>query len=432
MADLGRFDGTDRAYPMEGGRVAVDVASETSLCPTGLGQIGEGRDAVTQIRIRFNAPEAARAWLHVTWDPGESGVEQFEVAANGGQAVKSRRVDGEATPRERVRQAFPVATAKGANDIVMRYLSGDSGDGLRFRRLALATSAAPLTGQTISPKLAFPTLMAYSSAIGEPGVMIDTPHVRIFAPKRAEEEANVIAGYLVRAYDELFKIVGVHTEYKIVIWHFPEGSEHGWGGTSPDSCLIEYSYPNLMLARQEEWQRYKVPHVSGYIEEMAHNFVNASGARFGWEMIGWSLGARVTETVAGNPVHARAVAETRKAQAATFARYKALGNTVPSDLPYNQCDRIHAHVLWQCEKQYGDSFWRDFFAEIRKEGERLKKPVSGTNDERDDYRNSITVECFDRLERLNFRKRLADAGISATVYVRSLHPEKQGWNRKLQ
>jgi hypothetical protein len=165
---------------------------------------------------------------------------------------------------------------------------------------------------------------------------------------------------------------------------------------------------------------------------MAHNFVNASRAKFGWEMIGWNLGARVTEIVAGNAIHQKQVEETRKGQAETFRRYRAAGNTFPADLPYNQCDRIHAYVLWECEKAYGDNFWRDFFAEIRKEGARLNAAVPGGEDENNNYRCRITVDCFERLKDIDFKERLAEAGISATVDVSSLHPKDPKWNRKLQ
>ena len=74
-----------------------------------------------------------------------------------------------------------------------------------------------------------------------------------------EKEAKIIFRYLVKAYDELYRIVGRHTEYKIVVYHFPENNKHGWGGTS--NCEIGYSYKNLDLASQEEWQKYKIPEI---------------------------------------------------------------------------------------------------------------------------------------------------------------------------
>ena len=108
----------------------------------------------------------------------------------------------------------------------------------------------------------------------------------------------------------------------------------GWGGTS--ECVIEYDYSNLDLDKHEEWTKHKVPHLCGYIEEMAHNFVSATGAQFGWEMVGWSLGMNVCRKVADNPVFQRDVAETRKTQSQTFARFRALNCTFPPDLEPNE------------------------------------------------------------------------------------------------
>ena len=46
------------------------------------------------------------------------------------------------------------------------------------------------------------------------------------------------------------------------------------------------------------------------IEEMAHNFVDAADAQFGWEMIGWTIGVKVTNKVAPNPVFKKHLQET--------------------------------------------------------------------------------------------------------------------------
>lgn len=429
MNELGRFDPTNRAYPIKNGRVVVDVASETSLCPTGLGQIGEGREAVREVSIKYKAAEAGEYWLHVVWNPGGSGTEQFEVSGNGAPAIESRRVNAELAPEKDVAQAFKIAGVEGANEIVLRYLSGD---GLHITRLALTTSAAPLTGQTISSDLKWPTLKAFEKECGEPGMLLENEHVRLFAPKRRERDARIVFPYLVKAYNELYKITGVHTRYKVSVYNFTKGNPNGWGGTGTEACTIEYSEETLDLATQPEWQRFHVPHVAGYIEEMAHNFVNASRAKFGWEMIGWNLGAKVTEIVAPNPIHQNLVNDTRRGQASTFRRYKEAGNTFPRNLPYDQCDRIHAYVLWECEKAYGDSFWRDFFTQIRKDSARLNATVPGGDDQNNNYRCAITVDCFDRLKGTNFKKRLAEAGISATVDISSLHPKNPKWNRKLK
>jgi hypothetical protein len=292
----------------------------------------------------------------------------------------------------------------------------------------LAASPATTTvtaDQPLKPTLKFPTAESYEKEIAEPAVLLQSDHVWLFAPKRKSSEAAIIFKYLVAAYDQLYAIVGVHTKYKIVVYHLPKG----WGGTS--ECVIEYDYSNLDLDKFDEWRRYKVPHVSGYIEEIAHNFVGTTHAQFGWEMIGWNLGVKVTQKVAPNPIFANAVAATRKEQAATFARYRANDFVFPSDLEANLCDRVHSHLLYQCEQRYGPNFYRDFFAEIRKERRALDDAVNIKGDDNiRDARYRITVDCFDRLPRVGFKKLLEQNRISTTIDVKSLHPTDSEWDRR--
>lgn len=209
--------------------------------------------------------------------------------------------------------------------------------------------------QLLKPSLKFKTLAEYETECKEPGVILDSDFVMMFAPKAKAKEAKIIFKYLVKAYDELYRIVGMHTEYKIAVFHFPENNEHGWGGTG--NCEIEYSDKNLDLSSQKEWQQYKVPHVSGYIEEMAHSFVHATKIQFGWEMVGWSIGIQATKKVAKNPIFLRNLQDTRKTQKITFDRYKKGGYIFPEEIPANKCDRIHAYILWICEKEYGRNLW---------------------------------------------------------------------------
>ncbi|MCL4693198.1 MAG: hypothetical protein KJ060_11895, partial [Candidatus Hydrogenedentes bacterium] len=175
------------------------------------------------------------------------------------------------------------------------------------------------------------------------------------------------------------------------------------------------------------------PHVSGYIEEMAHNFVAATKAQFGWEMIGWSIGVHATQAVATNPIFVQHWTETYQGQASTYQRYVAAGFVLPSDVPANQVDRIHAYILSECERQYGVSFWRDAFTEIRKEAQALRDAANaGGDDAIRNKRYQITIECFDRLPGIEFKQMLQNSGISITTDVKSLHPTEPGWNRRLQ
>jgi hypothetical protein len=280
------------------------------------------------------------------------------------------------------------------------------------------------------PDAPFTTAESFSRAIGRPAVLLDSPNVSILAPKDREKAAAIVLPYLVRAYDELHKIVGVHTKYKILIYAYPKGTPGVRGGTS--GCVIKYTDENLDLASQPEWREHRVPHVSGYVEEMAHNFVHASGAEFGWEMIGWPISVKVSQQIAPNPIHQRAVAETHQNQDQTYQRYMAAHQTFPADLRGDQADRIHAYLLRKCEQQYGPGFWHDFFKEVRKEQAAFSAPEAQGDSRGLDVRYRLTVECFDRLPGLKFKKLLARSGISTTVAIQSLKPTQPAWNRKLQ
>jgi hypothetical protein len=279
--------------------------------------------------------------------------------------------------------------------------------------------------QPLKPNLKFPTLKSYETEIGEAGTLLQNDRLLLFAPQRKQREAKILFNYLVKAYNELYKIVGEHTKYRLVVYHLPKG----FGGTG--ECVIEYDYSNLDFEKSEEWRRFHVPHVSGYIEEMAHNFVSTTKAQFGWEMIGWSVGVKAAQKVAGNPIFQKQIGETRKQQDQTYARYKALNYTFPRDIEANLCDRIHAYLLRQCEQKYGPAFWPDFFRAIRKQRGALDAAVHQKGD--DAIRNEryrITVDCFDRLPKLNFKRMLETNGISPTVDVKSMHPTEPGWDRR--
>jgi len=431
VAGDGLFDKTNKAYAIEHGLVTVDIHKtedgqvivDTPGCPTGLGHLASGRENVKQIRFVFQHKQAGDYWLHVAWNPGGSGKEQFEVSCNGRRIAESGVIDGKEDPYRQTHERFRPRLRVGENTITLRQLSGD---GLRFSDIVLCRSH-------LRRGLKFETLASYEAGIEEPGVLLDSPHVRLFAPKRKAVQAKIIFGYLVKAYEELRELVGRETEEKIRVYHFPESTFYGYGGTS--NYKLWYGYKRLDLESDEEWKRHKVPHVSGYIEEMAHNFVHATRAQFGWEMVGWSISAKVSQKVAGNPILRKHIEHTRQKQAQTFKRYRRLGNTWPADIRPNLCDRIHAYILWMCEKRYGPSFWRDVFAEIAKERGRLIAAgrAEGTYDERRNKRYQITLECFDRVMRrknIDFKKQLQTFGISLTEDVKSLHPTKTGWNRK--
>ncbi len=286
-------------------------------------------------------------------------------------------------------------------------------------------SVAENVVQRLDPGLKYADLPAFEATIGQPACLLKSDHVYLFAPKSREEAATIVLPYLQKAYDVLYGIVGVHTQHIIVVYNFPPGHKDAFGGTG--NCTLWYDDTNLDLGRQDEWKKYHVPHVCGYIEEMAHNFVAATHAQFGWEMVGWSLGTIASAAVAPNPILTEDLERTRQKQMETYQRYRGGGFVLPSDIEANKVDRIHAYILWDCEKKYGPNFWMDVFAEIRKEDGALRK----AGDDRD-RRYQITLDCFDRLAGLNFKQRLTSDHISLIRDVKSLKPTEPGWNRQLQ
>lgn len=327
---------------------------------------------------------------------------------------------------------FDLAEA-GGHSATAAFLASKGGKEPQTKAPAVANnkpSQKSEDNEKLKPSLKIKTIEEFEKEIGEPAALLDSANVCFFVPKKREKEAQIVFRYLIKAYDAFYQIVGTHTTYKMVVYAFPKGNPKAMGGTS--ECSIWYDDTNLDLTSQSEWTLYGIPHVSGYIEEMAHNFVSATKAQFGWEMIGWSLGAEVSQKIAGNPILKNQIRSTREGQEQTFDQYIKNGYIFPSDLPPNQCDRIHAWILYQSELKYGPRFWSDFFREIRSEKKTLDDAVSlNDGDKIRNARYQITIACFDRLTGLDFKKTLKASGISLMTDVKSLHPETPGWNRRL-
>ena len=120
----GLFDPTNNAYAINAGIVTVDLARNETYCPTGLGHLASGRTSVKEIELRFDASRAGDYWLHISWNPGGSGKERFEAYCNDVGAGKSKPVDGEEQPYQRIDEQFAVKIKQGPNILKLRHLSG--------------------------------------------------------------------------------------------------------------------------------------------------------------------------------------------------------------------------------------------------------------------------------------------------------------------
>ena len=87
---------------------------------------------------------------------------------------------------------------------------------------------------------------------------------------------------------------------------------------------------------------------------------------------------------------------------------------------------------YKCERQYGPTFWRDYFAELQKEKTHLEETNKLTDGvARSNAQYQICVECLDRLAGLNFKKRLMDYHISTTMDVFAIS-HRPDWNGKYE
>lgn len=135
--DSGFFDNTNNSYEIKNGHVTVDLRNDVVLCPTGLGHLVSGRDSVKEISFLFSNSTDNDYWLHICWDPGGSGKEQFDVSCNSTEIGKSNLADTEEKPNQSIIEKFKVNLNQGENNIAIRHLSGD---GLRFKYIFLSES----------------------------------------------------------------------------------------------------------------------------------------------------------------------------------------------------------------------------------------------------------------------------------------------------
>ena len=421
----GRISLDNKSIIMDGNRAVVDLRKTGSRCPRGIGGPGPNRKVITEVTFRYTPP-CQQSWLHIAWRTGTShnGKEQFDVILNGKKVGSSRLVDQASSLGWRVWECFKLKHKPGVNELLLRRVSGDS---LLFDCLVLsATQQQPVP---VRPFPKTPTLADYEDEIGEDAVQLDDERVRIYSPKRYERESKIVMKYLTKAYNELHRMTGVHTDYKIIVYHFPKEHRYCRGGTS--MCTIRYSYRNLEFDKAAEWNKHRMPHVVGYIEEMSHNFVGSARAIFGWEMIGWNICQEVTQKVAGNSVITSRHKRAREVQKERYEKYMSNNGTIPDDIPHNLSDSIHSHLLWKWRKKCGSRFWPAFFGEIgESRRELLQAMYVGPKEEARNTRYQLTVDALDAVTRGQFKKELTKSHISLTHEISQFQARDPKWRRR--
>ena len=413
-------------------RVVVDLSGRQIHCPIEIGRRttqwtrvstvpGAAKGPSTLEFIFPNRFEPGDYWLHVVWQTPSQHEAQFALFSNESGIGQSRKSAGHA-PYEWNEEKFRVGGNRGDNRIRLKLLTPQSVVRLKDVALCRYDSLAPLP-RPVCPTVVLRSLAEYEEAIREPGLMLDSRCVRLFAPRKMETQARLAFPYIKKGYETFYDMIGMHTNYKLVVYASPQWSPHCWGGTATGATLIPYSYGLLDLDNQEEWKRHRVPRLVGLFEEMGHDFTLGLGTRFGGEAIGMYLSGKVAMQVTGNPYTRDRRQRGRKTLQETMRRYIEGGYVFPEDIPGNVSDRIHAEILYQCEAKYGADFWRNFFTEIRKERDRLRNADGN-------MRYQITVDCFDRLPGLQFRQMLRDLRISDKTSWYSLKPSRPDWDRR--
>jgi hypothetical protein len=412
------------------GRVTVDLENEYATCPHGLGRWVEaqGRKSfVKEIVFRFRSERAGDLRLHVIWNALQKGDDQFAVEVNGEPVGNSRLVDGSRQQNwlQVTREKFSVGINAGDNTLVLRLLSGD---GLRFRNIVLCEQEQIRDlPRAVSPSLEIQSWKAFETVIGEPAVEIDSPFIRMYAPKRRERDARKVFAYLRRTYEVYYGLTGQHTRYKIVVFAFPPECIYNYGGMSQTTCAIYYSFSLLDLVSEDNpfLKKYGVPRIAGVASEMGHAFNGGSGVCFGMEAHGDRISKYVVSKVAPDPRAAEQKRKMIEQMPDTVKRYIEGGYVFPDDVPKNLADRIHRYLLVLCEHRYGENFWPDFFREVRKRRESMQ----AAKDVDEAYR--LTNECFDALPGLEFKKLLQEFHISLTTDCYTL-VRQDPWDRYLE
>jgi hypothetical protein len=188
------------------------------------------------------------------------------------------------------------------------------------------------------------SMTEYESRIGETGLLLEDSNIQMWVPKRYEEHSQVVFKYLQDGYTFMMNLFGNHDmSVKFSIEQYPQGSPYIWGGTDA-AGTIRYSCDNL-IDNTPEWNLYKVPHVVGYYEEMAHCFIHDLGAPGFYEALGLMIGWETALHAASNPYIQQQVDDGYQTCATTTAYY-LMHNTGEPGVPENiYLTRILVHVF---------------------------------------------------------------------------------------
>ena len=220
-------------------------------------------------------------------------------------------------------------------------------------------------------------LATYETRVGENGLLLEDDNLQMWVPLRYENHSRIIFDYLETGYGNLSSMFGAHEyPYKFSVEHYPSGSPYFWGGTDARGT-IRYGYSNLE-DDTPEWNNYRVPHMIGYYEEMAHSFAYDFGiVDDGWgggfsvgfyETLGLMIGAEVTLRAAYNPYTETLISNNYQLFNETATHY-LLHNEGPPGVPSNIWPtRVFSHIFkTEVVDVYGWNAFADTFSRFQLE-----------------------------------------------------------------
>lgn len=356
--ELRRDDSKPDRPPIADGVVTVRIGDPDLKFPRYLNELG-----VKTIRIKFTDTGGERRKLSVVWTGGSQGPDKFAVSADGIPAGVSRTLDSQRFPYLWQRDDFTLKLSAGSEHVVEiasipEFSSAVELAGIRLS-LVDAPDYQPLCYESIG------SLDAYEESLGAKGIMIDSAHICLFAPKESEAEAKALSAFLEQAYSEMKAIYGMDTLFRFSVEHYPPSHKRGWGGISGKGTI---GYTTEALARWKQHGASNWRGFAGYSEEMSHGFKQYYRCDGTYEALGVAVQEDIMRRLVSSKVADDFFLPEHESWDKTHKAYLAAGrkNPDPEKYPWNVLyTRILNDVFLQLRTEYGDRFWPDFFATVR-------------------------------------------------------------------
>lgn len=356
--ELRRFAGCDERPEARNGAVQIDADHSDPPFPRYFNQLG-----VKTIRIGFRGPAGTTRKVSIVWSGGSQGLDRFGVSVDGIPAGLSRLEDSARRPHTWFCDDFLLRLGNSEEHVLEIRSLPEHGSEIEFCGIRMAALDAPdyrpLCYRSVG------SLERYEEALGERGVMVESVHLTIFAPRKDAAKARKLSAFLEEAYAAMAGIYGRSTTFRFAVEHFPPGHERGWGGISGAGTI---GYTTEALDRFARMGRRDVRGFAGYTEEMSHGFKDVYRCGGTYE----ALGVAVQEDVVRRLVPKRtadAFWGWRHEQCAeTAAAYVKAGfaNPDPDRYPWNVLfTRILNHLFLELRQEYGPEMWPHFFQVIR-------------------------------------------------------------------